>query len=435
MHAAAVPDADRSTLKRPRWQPASSLTQSLPCCRGGQTQSHTRQLHDCRQSTSPAPVRTQSYCWLTVEGNIKHHVRSELVNLLRPGDVVVANDAATLPASLSGQHCRTGRPIEVRLAGRASLDEVRQYSAVVFGEGDFRTRTENRAEPPALNPGDQLELGRLRATVVRLLNHPRFILLQFEGSPREIWEGLARHGRPIQYSHVPTPLAIWDTWTTIAGPPVAFEPPSAGFALDWNMLASMSARKIRFGTITHAAGLSSTGDPQLDALLPFAEPYRIPRSTALMIEHAQASRGRIIAIGTTVVRALEHTAAMFGGFVPSGERLATQRLGASSKLRIVDAILSGTHERGTSHYELLRAFVDDETLGRIDQELNAGDYRTHEFGDSVFLEKSDDQMRSRPAACGRMRTFCPDLRMNIYRIRSNLRECGCAYCAIRSSLA
>ena len=326
-------------------------------------------------------------------GNIKHYVRSELVNLLRPGDVVVANDAATLPASLSGQHGRTGRSIEVRLAGRASLDEVRQYSAVVFGEGDFRTRTENRGEPPTLNPGDQLELGRLRATVVRLLNHPRFILLQFEGSPREIWEGLARHGRPIQYSHVPTPLAIWDTWTTIAGPPVAFEPPSAGFALDWNMLASMSARKIRFGTITHAAGLSSTGDPQLDALLPFAEPYRIPQSTALMIEHAQASRGRIIAIGTTVVRALEHTAAMFDGFVPSGERLATLRLGASSKLRVVDALLSGTHEQGGSHYELLRAFVDDETIGRIDEELNAGDYRTHEFGDSVFLEKSEDQMR------------------------------------------
>ncbi len=156
----------------------------------------------------------------------------------------------------------------------------------------------------------------------------------------------------------------------------------------------MSARNIRFGTITHAAGLSSTGDPELDALLPFAEPYQIPRSTSLMIKRAQASHGRIIAIGTTVVRALEHTAAMFDGVVPSGERLATQRLGASSRLRIVDAILSGTHERGNSHYELLRAFVNDETLGLVDQELNARDYRTHEFGDSVYLERGDNQMRS-----------------------------------------
>jgi S-adenosylmethionine:tRNA ribosyltransferase-isomerase len=91
---------------------------------------------------------------------------------------------------------------------------------------------------------------------------------------------------------------------------------------------------------------------------------------------------------------LEHTAAIFNGFVPPGERLATQRLGASSRLRIVDAILSGTHERGSSHYELLRSFVDDETLNRIDQELNAHHYRTHEFGDSVFLEKADKQMQS-----------------------------------------
>jgi S-adenosylmethionine:tRNA ribosyltransferase-isomerase len=157
----------------------------------------------------------------------------------------------------------------------------------------------------------------------------------------------------------------------------------------------MRARKIQFGTITHAAGLSSTGDPELDALLPLPEPYRISRSTALMIKHAQATRGRIIAIGTTVVRALEHTAVMFDGVVPPGERLATQKLDASSRLRIVDAILSGTHERGTSHYELQRAFVDDEALGRIDQELNAGDYRTHEFGDSVFLERAAN--RTRPA--------------------------------------
>jgi S-adenosylmethionine:tRNA ribosyltransferase-isomerase len=111
-----------------------------------------------------------------------------------------------------------------------------------------------------------------------------------------------------------------------------------------------------------------------------------------MIQHAQVLSNRIIAIGTTVVRALEDTASMFEGAVPSGERLATQRLGATSRLRIVNTILSGTHARGTSHYELLRAFVDDKMLGRIDQELNARGYRTHEFGDSVFIERADNRM-------------------------------------------
>ena len=237
----------------------------------------------------------------------------------------------------------------------------------------------------------------MRATVVGLLKHPRLISLRFDGTPQKIWEGLVRHGRPIQYAHVPTPLALWDTWTPIAGPPVAFEPPSAGFALDWSMLASMRARGIRFGTITHAAGISSTGDPELDALLPFDEPYRIPPSTALLIESAQARRARIIAVGTSVVRALEHAAAR-NGTVPAGEGLATQKIGVSTQLRVVTAILSGTHEPGTSHYQLLRAFATDRTLEHMDEELNAHNYRTHEFGDSVFLEDTRMEYQRSAAA-------------------------------------
>jgi S-adenosylmethionine:tRNA ribosyltransferase-isomerase len=80
--------------------------------------------------------------------------------------------------------------------------------------------------------------------------------------------------------------------------------------------------------------------------------------------------------------------------VRAGEGVATQRIGRSTRLRIVDAILSGTHEPGTSHYELLRAFVDDQTLRRMDQELNARAYRTHEFGDSVFVERAATESRT-----------------------------------------
>jgi S-adenosylmethionine:tRNA ribosyltransferase-isomerase len=222
--------------------------------------------------------------------------------------------------------------------------------------------------------------------VEAILAHPRLVRLAFEGSLDEIWEGIARHGRPIQYSHVATGLALWDVWTPIAGPPVAFEPPSAGFALDWNALASLKERGVRFATITHAAGISSTGDDGLDALLPFDEPYRIPRSTALAVNRARLRGGRVIAIGTTVVRALEHAAALDGS-VRAGTGLATGRIGSATRLRVVDAILSGTHEQGTSHFELLRAFAHEETLRRMDEEANALGYRTHEFGDSVFVER------------------------------------------------
>ena len=323
-------------------------------------------------------------------GRVEHWLRSDFVRLFQAGDLVVANDAATLPASLSGRHVPSGRRIEVRLAGRDSLsaDAVKQMSAVLFGLGDFRMATEHRPPPPSVQPGERLALGPLRATIIRhLMNHPRFVALEFDGSPHEIWAGLAQHGRPIQYSYLPAPLALWDTWTPVAGLPAAFESPSASFVLDWNALASMRARGIGFVTITHAAGISSTGDPALDARLPFDEPYRVTRATASAIRETRERGGRIIAIGTTVVRALEH-AARFDGVVRSGEGVATTRIDATSRLRIVDAILSGTHEPGTSHYELLRAFADDQTLARVEQELNAHAYVTHEYGDSVFLERA-----------------------------------------------
>ena len=92
-----------------------------------------------------------------------------------------------------------------------------------------------------------------------------------------------------------------------------------------------------------------------------------------------------MAIGTTVVRGLEH-AADAGGQVYAGYGLATQRIHAGSRLRIVDTILSGTHEPGTSHYELLRAFTDESTLRRASEQLDAYGYRTHEFGDSILIE-------------------------------------------------
>jgi S-adenosylmethionine:tRNA ribosyltransferase-isomerase len=321
-------------------------------------------------------------------GRISHSPRSAFNKFVCPGDLVVANDAATMPASLQGVHLSTGSPVEVRLAGRRSLDvdDVREFLAIVLGAGDFRTRTEDRPAPPRMAPGDRLALGPLSAAVKRLLGHPRLVSLRFEGSPDQIWAGLARHGRPIQYAHVPVPLALWDVWTPIAGPPVAFEPPSAGFTLNWRELAGLRAKGVDFATITHAAGISSTGDLELDLRLPFAEPYRIPEAAAASICRTRANGGRIIAVGTTVVRALEHAGRR--GFIQAGVGLATQRIGPRTPLRIVDAILSGTHEPGTSHYELLRAFAGDATLERMTDELNSHAYRTHEFGDSVMIDRA-----------------------------------------------
>lgn len=315
-----------------------------------------------------------------------HVPRSEFVEFLRPNDLVIANDAATLPASLSGVHQRTGKTIEVRLAGRSSLDplDVKRFSAIVFGDGDFHLRTEDRPLPPPLQSGDTLVLGPLRATVAELLGHARLVSLLFDGTPDQIWSGLASHGKPIQYSHMQTSLELWDVWTRIAGPPVAFEPPSASFILDWHVLSEIREHCAAFETITHAAGISSTGDEDLDHLLPFDEPYHIPEATAKAVEITRRRGGRVIAVGTTVVRALE-AAATGDGHLRSGDGVAKGKIGPATRLRVVDAILSGTHEPGTSHYELLRAFLEDSTLERATSELIAQGYRTHEFGDSVLI--------------------------------------------------
>lgn len=330
-------------------------------------------------------------------GGIRHAPRSQLAEFLCPGDLVIANDAATLPASLHGVHVRTGLAIEVRLAGKPSLAvrDAQRFVAVVFGAGDYHTRTEDRALPPALHVNDELTLGSLTARVERVLHHPRLVALRFDAESDELWRGLAAHGRPIQYAHMSEPLALWDVWTSIAGAPVAYEPPSAGFALDWQMLASFETRGIEFATLTHAAGISSTGDSELDGLLPFDEAYRIPVATEEAIAAALCEGRRILAIGTTVVRALEHSAATFGS-VAAGEGVANIRIGAQTQLRVVDAIVSGTHEPDTSHYELLQAFADKAVLRRADDALNGAGYRTHEFGDSVLIER-DSRRYSRAA--------------------------------------
>jgi len=368
-------------------------------------------------------------------GHIAERPRAFWTEVLAASDVVVANDAATLPASLSGTHVASGASIELRLAARRSLDldDIASWTAVVFGAGDWRTRTEHRPPPPPLAVGDRLALGPLTAEVAAVLGHPRLVTVRFDATPAAFWQGLTEHGRVVQYAHLAAPLALWDMQTPIAARPVAFEPPSAGFAVDWRSIRALRARGIRFVTLTHAAGLSSTGDYALDARLPLPEAYAIPAATARAIAAARCAGGRIVAIGTTVVRALE-AAASRDGIVRTGTGLADVYVDAAFRLRVVDVLLTGTHEVGTSHHALLRAFVGADTLERIDDSLERGQFRTHEFGDSVFVERTHDRRfatrgrrfeRERvsrlPCPCrstSRTRRCCPD---RPWRLRSRPR--------------
>jgi S-adenosylmethionine:tRNA ribosyltransferase-isomerase len=323
---------------------------------------------------------------IDADGRMQHLPRAELASLFSPGDLVIANDAATLPASLRGIHCTSGEPIEVRLAAWVSIRDPTRFAAIAFGAGDHRTRTEDRTLPPDLSPGDLLSLGPLAAIGERPLGDPRLFRLRLLGDRATVLAGLARHGRPIQYAHVPEPLLLWDVWTRIAADPIAFEPPSAGFALEWHTQAVWRQRGIGFATLTHAAGISSTGHPALDLRLPFDEPYRIHSYTAAAIKRAKSNDRRIIAIGTSVVRALE-SAADADGSVRAGDGAARGRIVRETPLRVVDALLTGVHQPGESHFELLRAFADDALLDRISEAFDQHGYRPHEFGDSMLIER------------------------------------------------
>ena len=129
----------------------------------------------------------------------------------------------------------------------------------------------------------------------------------------------------------------------------------------------------------HMHTTATDGRDDLDSMAAAAQ--RLGHEYIAITDHSKAMA---MSNGLNETRALEHAAAP--GRPRAGAGLATQRIGPGTRLRVVDAIVSGTHEPGTSHYELLRAFASDEVLARASDALEAGGYRTHEFGDSVLVE-------------------------------------------------
>ncbi len=310
-----------------------------------------------------------------------------LPRLLHAGDVVVVNDAATLPGALRGQTA-DGAALELRLAGPI---EGRRLDGVVLGAGDHRTRTEHRAPPPALAIGARIRFAGFAATVASA--HGRRVQLDADRDGDALWHALYAAGRPIQYAHRAGLLPLWTVQTAYAARPWAVEMPSAGRALTWDVLLALRRAGIAIARLTHAAGLSSTGDAVLDAALPWPERYDLPAATAAAITAAHARGGRVIAIGTTVVRALEAS----GG--DAGEGVATQRIAADTPLRVVDGIVSGLHVPGESHFELLSAFARPARLRTALAVAAAAGLSTHELGDACLIVRgaAGDQ-RERGAA-------------------------------------
>lgn len=306
----------------------------------------------------------------------------ELPSFLRRSDVLVVNDAAALPASIHGLTAR-GEPIELRLIGPLDAPSAR---AVLFGAGDFHQKTEHRPAPPLLVPGDAITCAGLSATVLAVSSlSPRLLDLRFDRQGAALLSALYRAGRPVQYAYHLRALPLYEFQTAYGARPWSSEMPSAGRPLSFELLLALRERGVQVVALTHAAGLSSTGDALLDAALPLPERFEIPAETARAVNTARSRGARVIAVGTSVVRALEGSAAQHGGVVTAGAGETDLRIDLDFAPRVVDGLLTGVHAPGESHYLLLGAFASRPALSRAVAHAERRGYLTHEFGDSMLL--------------------------------------------------
>jgi S-adenosylmethionine:tRNA ribosyltransferase-isomerase len=233
---------------------------------------------------------------------------------------------------------------------------------------------------------------------------PRMVDVRFRtltsDAPAATWAALYRVGKPVQYAHVPARLALWDVQNVYASRPWAVEMPSAGRTLRAETILALRGRGIGVARVTHAAGLSSTGDPAIDALLPLTERYHVPTQTAAAVNTARRRGGRIVAVGTSVVRALE--SASRSGTVAAGGGVTDLRLGPGVRRRVVDALLTGVHEEGTSHFALLGAFASARRLDDLTDVTARERLLGHEFGDAWLVW--GDEAEALACACLRSAT-------------------------------
>lgn len=304
---------------------------------------------------------------------VEHTRFDRLGEFLRAGDLLVFNSSRTLPAALDGCAAPAGPCIEVRLAEHLPDDA---WLALLLCQ---------RGEPfgCGLRPGMQIVFGEglTGAVEARDENIPRLWKLRFSKTGTELVDALYRLGRPVRYEYVSAPWDLDYYQTVYACEPGSAEMPSAGRAFSWQLLFDLKRRGIDFVYIVLHTGLSSYMDDELDAQHPASEEeYFIGEAAAAKINGAHAAGRRVIAVGTTVVRALESVADERGR-VSAGHGYTRLRVTAAHRLKAVDGLLTGLHEPEASHLDLLTAFLPAEQIRAAYEEAVRRGYLWHEFGD------------------------------------------------------
>jgi S-adenosylmethionine:tRNA ribosyltransferase-isomerase len=300
-------------------------------------------------------------------GTIEHADFARLGSVLRAGDLLVVNRSRTIPAAFPAQR-DGGELVQLRICVRRE-DEWHVLAV--------------QPNPPhanvALRTGERLHVDGIE-TIVRGQRADLPLLWRID-APRDGLEHVLRTGEPIRYSYVPAPVPASHYQTVFATEPGSAETPSAGRSFSWELLLALQRGGIQLADILLHTGLSSFQDDDVDAQHPlFEEWFAVGESAADAVNRAT----RVIAVGTTVVRALE-TAAGDSGQVEPMRGWTNLRLGPGSSIHVVDALLTGFHEPQASHFDLLRAFLDETLLERAYREAIAARFLWHEFGDLCLI--------------------------------------------------
>jgi S-adenosylmethionine:tRNA ribosyltransferase-isomerase len=306
------------------------------------------------------------------EGESIHTRFDALGDFLRAGDLLVVNTSRTLPALLQARD-ENGSPVEVRLAQRHSEDT---WDVLVLDGRKHIGRAGMK-----LDFGNGLS-ARLLAPRADL---PFLWRALFNPCCMPLIDLIYRLGMPVRYSYVDEALPLDLYQTVYASQPGSVEMPSAGRPLTWELLLNLRRKGVGLVSLSLHTGLSSTRDDALDASRPnFDEEFVVPLETAQAVNKTHARRGRVVAVGTTVVRALE-TAACPNGFVEASQGWTHLRITAGYRLCAVDGLLTGLHEPQSSHLDMLSAFVQPDRLQSAYAEAIQRGYLWHEFGDMNLI--------------------------------------------------
>ncbi len=306
------------------------------------------------------------------DGEIDHRRFVDLPAILDPGDLLVVNVSATLPAAL-GATREDGSRVRVHFSTRAPrLDDSWRVVEVRSADGS-RPRGGHTGERLALDGGAALQLVAPYASGARLM------LARFQG-PGAVEHYLARHGTPIRYGHTRRGWPLPTYQNVYATVPGSAEMPSAGRPFTAELITQLVARGVLIAPLTLHTGVSSPERHEA----PFPEQFSVPAATARLVAATREWGGRVIAVGTTVVRALETAAAGDGTARPS-EGWTGLVITPERGLAVVDGMITGWHEPEASHLQMLEAIAGHDLLERSYESALECGYLWHEFGDSHLI--------------------------------------------------